>query len=267
MTEPVQKNLYQKLSEISGSLGAVAKDSSAPAVMGGFKFTSYNALLALINQKLSDANVIIIPSGEELLHHEIVATQKGHARWTIVKHKFTVVNGDDKTERFEAYWIGEGQDSSDKGVQKAGTSALKYFLMKLFLVTDKEEKDSDAEKTDEVIAPSTPDGPTTQSRSVETSSNGTESTQDDALQPLLDLASSLPASKMWFPAKIKALVQAYDGRKRTGKLTDEDKEAGNAIAFVFNQIAATHNEVCGKDCPHILPVAAAIKLEGRVVSE
>ena len=46
-------------------------------------------------------------------------------------------------------WLGESADYGDKGVNKAETSGTKYFLMRLFNISEKGEEEADS-KTPEI---------------------------------------------------------------------------------------------------------------------
>ena len=58
--------------------------------------------------------------------------------------EFKIIDADDPSSTIEALWLGEGTDYGDKGINKAETSGTKYFLMRLFNVTEKDEQDADA---------------------------------------------------------------------------------------------------------------------------
>jgi len=70
---------------------------------------------------------------------------------TICDYTFTFVDGD-TGEMSASAWKGEAQDGSekkgigDKGISKATTSAVKYFLLKTFLISTGDEPDADSEK-------------------------------------------------------------------------------------------------------------------------
>ena len=50
--------------------------------------------------------------------------------------KLTLTFCDSETgQTYEVQWIGEGQDTQDKGAAKAATSAVKYALLKTFLIS------------------------------------------------------------------------------------------------------------------------------------
>lgn len=64
---------------------------------------------------------------------------------TIVELKIELVNMDNPEDYICVPWIGEANDKTDKGVVKAITSGVKYFLLKSFLATaGNEDDDSDA---------------------------------------------------------------------------------------------------------------------------
>ena len=50
--------------------------------------------------------------------------------------KFTLTFADSETgQTHDVQWIGEGQDTQDKGAAKAATSAVKYALLKTFMIS------------------------------------------------------------------------------------------------------------------------------------
>ena len=139
-------NLYEKIIAITDSLGVIQKDSQAPQAMGGFKFLSHAMVLAHLRTELVKHKVLIIPAGNELVKSETYhyKNAKGEDKQTIhtlIRFVFEVIDAEEPGTSFKAAWYGEGHDNSDKGVQKAGTSAEKYFLMKLFKIGDKDDPD------------------------------------------------------------------------------------------------------------------------------
>lgn len=138
------RNLWQKLAEVSGKLGAIAKDGEAPAAMGGFKFISHGAVMGHLRQQLAERHVAVLES-LELISDESVTmhTKNGErqGRRVVVKLTCEFVNGENPEERHSVSWFGEGLDLTDKALQKAATSAQKYVLMKTFLVSDKDDPD------------------------------------------------------------------------------------------------------------------------------
>lgn len=293
MTEKL--NLYQKISEITASLGVIQKDSSAPAAMGGYRFISHAMMLGHLRHELTARNVVIIPSGEELLRADVtekkVEDSKGvrisYNYRTIVKFNFTVVDGDNPQDFFNAYWLGEGMDTSDKGVQKAGTSAEKYFLMKLFKIGDKDDPDAGvtdntkSEKKTESMsatinsnavpntaptqtAPTQIFDPPDEKPTIVPSNGDAAALHKNQLDALVWFGDQLPPSEGWFKGKIVPMVKMYEMKETKGTLTAEEKEANGAIKYIFNKIAASHAKVCGEECPHINAAQLAVVLGGRI---
>lgn len=79
--------------------------------------------------------------------HEVADIEVGGKPWTshtIVVH-WDIYGPGGIDDRIEATTIGEGRDNSDKGVNKATTSAYKNLLLKLFSIGDPSD-DTDHEK-------------------------------------------------------------------------------------------------------------------------
>lgn len=58
--------------------------------------------------------------------------------------EFTFVLVDPETDqREECNWYAEGEDKNDKGINKAATAALKYFLLKTFVIPSGDDPDAD----------------------------------------------------------------------------------------------------------------------------
>jgi hypothetical protein len=296
MTEKL--NLYQKISAITASLGAIQKDSNAPAAMGGYKFLSHAMMLAHLRGELTSRNVVIIPSGEELLKREVIEkkTTDSHDNvkisytfYSVLKFNFTVVDGDNPIDFFNAYWIGEGMDTSDKGVQKAGTSAEKYFLMKLFKVGDKDDPDTlsvNVESTPKTQSMSATIGKGVEDENEQSGATPAEKptevpvaqippngSADDATlkknqtDALVWFGEQLPPSAGWFKGKIVPQLALWDMKAKKGTLSKEESEPGTAVKWMFNQIAASHHNICGEECPHLSAAQLAVVLGGRITEK
>jgi hypothetical protein len=61
---------------------------------------------------------------------------------TTVVVAFTFADGDTGA-MFRSEWAGQGDDPADKGLYKAYTGALKYFLMKTFLIPTGDDPEAD----------------------------------------------------------------------------------------------------------------------------
>lgn len=313
-------NLYQKISEITASLGAIQKDSQAPDAMGGYKFISHGMILAHLRNELTARNVVIRPSGEELLRADTqekrvpiitngatVGEKVSYNHRSVIKYRFTVVDGDNPSDFFEDFWIGEGMDGGDKGIQKAGTSAEKYYLMKLFKIGDKDDPDgieTDGSTRTEsqsatITKPSTPKPPTPyvppsspNTASVPAPKNELEKLVQDAglntngatvdpnqkevtpeqyknqIDALIWFGEQLPSSMGWFRGKIVPMVSLWETRSKAGKLTAENGlDSPSGIDWVFDQIKAAHVVNCKSENCEHLTAANLAVLMGGRITD
>jgi hypothetical protein len=94
-----------------------------------------------VRSNLAKNGVMLIPSVDKI-EWRGVQTKNGEEKIATLTVRFTATDGKDKIE-FTV--IGEGQDRGDKATYKAMTSAMKYALVKLFLIPtgDDPEKEED----------------------------------------------------------------------------------------------------------------------------
>ncbi|MGB9791326.1 MAG: ERF family protein [Thermacetogeniaceae bacterium] len=127
------KSLACKLAQVMSEVQSVPKK-------GYNDFHKYNYvmeadLLEAIRDKLAQKKVFIFSSVDELIQEGTLTT---------VKMTFTFVDGE-SGEQFSVTYYGTGDDKGDKGAYKAYTGALKYFLMKTFLVPTGDDPEADTE--------------------------------------------------------------------------------------------------------------------------
>lgn len=220
-TNGTTKGLYQKVAAITGELGKIAKDSKAPAEMGGFAFMSHGALMGHLRDRLAAHQVAIMES-LELITDEVVMLkakdgERAHRR-VVVKLTAEFVNGENPDERYTTTWFGEALDTRDKAIQKAGTSAEKALLSKQFKVSDKDD----------------PDGTTVEGEATKQSSpNGHPDVPSNAeYAVLLELGRTLP-KKSYDEATVNEWLNKHGHEKVKASLLHQ------------------HRGQCGEDCEHI----------------
>lgn len=131
MPEKKEHGLYRKLAEIMGEIGKVEKRGYN--AFHNYHYVREGDLTDVLREKLSTKGIVIIPSLKSVQHDDTLTT----AMMT-----FTFV--DSVTgEKHEADWAGEGDDKGDKGLYKAYTGSLKYFLMKMFLISQGDDPEGD----------------------------------------------------------------------------------------------------------------------------
>lgn len=131
MSEQKETGLYQKLADITKEIGKVEKKGYN--AFHKYYYVTESDLTDLIRDKLSSRGIVIIPSLKSVQHDDTLTT----ALMT-----FTFVDSE-TGEREACEWAGTGDDKGDKGLYKAYTGSLKYFLMKMFLISQGDDPEAD----------------------------------------------------------------------------------------------------------------------------
>ena len=132
-------SLAEKIAKANKDIGAIAKDGNNNYQR--YSFQSEAAIKAAVQKVISDNKFSIIPNFK-VIDKEQQKTQKGGINnFVYVQGTFTITDG---VETLIGAMPGAGSDTGEKAVQKACTSAQKYFYKQLFNITDKDE-DPDAQ--------------------------------------------------------------------------------------------------------------------------
>lgn len=126
--------LVRKLASIMAEVGRVPKRGFNDHFK--YKFATEVDVTAALQKRLADKNIMVLP--------EVLAVTKD-GKLTTVQMRFTFIDGETDAE-LQLQWSGMGDDSSDKGIWKAITGALKYFLLKTFLVPTGDDPEQDTPK-------------------------------------------------------------------------------------------------------------------------
>ena len=162
------QGVYAKIAKVMAAVDRIPKN-------GRNDFHKYNYvteadLVDVIRPLMAEIGLILIPSqGERIDDGEIVK----------IHHSFTFIDADDGSTVQFMVW-GEGHDKLDKGSYKAFTGAMKYALMKSFLVSTGDDPEQDTKQTraaEESAKPMT----ASQKRKIEnlTESVGNDLTDDE----------------------------------------------------------------------------------------
>lgn len=135
-----QAKLYTKLAEVTKAVQRVPK--SGHNAFHNYKYVTEEDLTLAVRDELSSRNVMVIPSVASVEQRPI-KTQKGKdSTVTTVHMAFTFVDGDSGAMH-QAKWAGAGEDPADKGLYKAYAGAMKYFLMKAFMIPTGDDPERD----------------------------------------------------------------------------------------------------------------------------
>ena len=154
-------NIYQKLSAIMGDIGVVEKGGKNTEQ--NYAFIEYAAVAGKLRALFSEYGVLIVPRMPASSSHvrEEITTKYGSKGVAIlIDFTFEIINADKPDDKFEVTWTGEAADYGDKGTNKAATSALKYYLMRQFNISEKGE-DNDEHSIDRGSTETAPAKPTT----------------------------------------------------------------------------------------------------------
>jgi hypothetical protein len=127
---PQRKPLVGKLAEVMAAVERIAKRGHNDHF--NYDFVTESDITATIRSEMASRSLMLVPDVQSVSFREVNG-RNGIQTIGQVLVKFTVKDGD-SGEEFSFQMPGEGQDSGDKCLPKAITSALKYALLKLFMI-------------------------------------------------------------------------------------------------------------------------------------
>lgn len=117
------KNIYQRINAVMLEVESVQKENKK--VNNQYTFVSHDAVAAALHRPMAKHGIVMIPTIAELV-------QDGNR--TSVKMEISFVNADNGDDRINVVSYGYGIDPQDKGIGKAVSYAVKYALLKLFVL-------------------------------------------------------------------------------------------------------------------------------------
>ncbi|MGX5377602.1 ERF family protein [Ligilactobacillus sp. LYQ135] len=129
-----EDNLIQKLSKAMLQITPVEKDGQNK--YQHYSFQSEGAIKSVVKKALSDNGIMIIPKYEIIQQYDRKSAKGSITHYVDVMGTFTITDGN---EKIFGKMAGSGQDTSEKAMVKAETTAQKYFYKQLFNISDQEE--------------------------------------------------------------------------------------------------------------------------------
>ncbi len=126
-------NIYQRLHAIMKDVSYIQKDQKK--INNNYTSVKNDDVVALLRQPLVDQMVMVVP-------HVLSSSQEGNRTIAEVQVDFVCV--DNPVDFLRVTYYGHGVDNQDKGMGKAVTYAIKYALLKVFLLETGD--DADVEK-------------------------------------------------------------------------------------------------------------------------
>ncbi len=126
----------QKKNKVMDAVSGVVKTGTAPKTMGSYKYVEEREIVKQIRKALSKNALSISVSATGFVGDPIGRTVgKYNVTYYVYNIAFEITLTDCETGFFETcHWIGQGDDPGDKAINKACTGAVKYFLLKNFLL-------------------------------------------------------------------------------------------------------------------------------------
>lgn len=205
-TENSLAKLYSKLARITQSMKRIPKNGRHGQ---GYSFATEGDIINAVSEAMASENMAIIAS---MVGYEIAdggKTKNGQQIFhTICQFEFTLVCGDTGAS-ITSRWFNEALDSSDKGFNKTATAALKYFLMKTFLITTGEEDEHEMGNTSASASKSN----STSQKNGATASKGTNP------QNAANSASNANSDD-FDKAAVEKMLKHYEGKLTTEQLLE-----------------------------------------------
>lgn len=151
--EAPQRSLVRKLSEVMGEIERIAKNGRND--FHKYAYATEADITAAVRQHMADRHLMLLPDVLKEEWADGAVTKSGNKnKLCTLTVKFTLMDGDSGEEK-EFTILGQGEDTGDKATYKAMTGALKYALLKLFMIPtgDDPEQDSDVRHTPARVPP------------------------------------------------------------------------------------------------------------------
>jgi hypothetical protein len=141
------KNLHQRINEVMKKVETVFKDVDvAIGFNRSYSAVSHDGVAALLHRPMTDAGISFKVSVENC---SITQQEKKNSKGDIVPEyradvwvSCTFINIDDPTQRETCNGFSYAFDSSDKAFGKAMSMAVKYVLLKNFILESSDEEES-----------------------------------------------------------------------------------------------------------------------------
>ena len=140
MTEPTpKKSLVAKLAEVMGEIERIPK--SGRNAFHTYSYATEADIVSAVRAGMAARGLMLMPSVEKSEWREVPGKQ-GPKKIITLTVRFTLHDGE-SGENMEFVVLGEGEDQGDKATYKAMTGAVKYALLKLFLIPTGDDPEAD----------------------------------------------------------------------------------------------------------------------------
>lgn len=145
MSENKANSLYLKMARIMGEIGRISKDATTDAGRYSYKYASDDAVYTAVQKHLSENGIALFAAMVDVQQDLLTIGEGNNVKqvWhTRAKFEFTLADSE-TGETFTCPWFAEARGNDDKGVNKCATAALKYWLLKTFIIPTGNDPDGD----------------------------------------------------------------------------------------------------------------------------
>lgn len=155
-----QWNIYKKMQAVSNHVGNIEKNLTVGKGNYSYKAVSDLDVTLAIKEAETKFGLYSVPVRQDIINSDILVSKKpngdeGRSFVDTIKMTIQIINLDKPDEEVFVESFGKGVDPGDKGFGKASTYARKIGLLNAYKIPTGE--DPDANKSEEIISPSTPD--------------------------------------------------------------------------------------------------------------
>ena len=126
------EKLYAKMSKVMGMVNRVPKSGYNDHFK--YAYATSEDVADVVREAMAEVGLAFFVDIKSVIQEN---------KKTITDFEFTFADGESGATR-TCSWRAEAQDSQDKGISKSATSAVKYFLLKTFLISTGDEPDPDS---------------------------------------------------------------------------------------------------------------------------
>lgn len=144
-----QASLFAKIAAIMGEIDRVPKAGSSEQLK--YKFAKDNDVFDLVRAKLAEHRIAFFAETYDDEQDSITSKYNTPGYHTRIKMRFTFACGD-TGQTFTCEWRAESDAYDDKGISKAQTLGMKYFLLKTFVLSTGDPKDDPDSVSEEASA-------------------------------------------------------------------------------------------------------------------
>lgn len=245
----VSPSLFRKMSAVQGAVQALAPDKTVRTAQYSYTYITESALLASIRPLLAQEKLAVFVSVEQQRSEIVEVEKRGGGTSAIeraeVSVSVTFADGD-SGETFTVLGQGRANDTGDKAVYKAITSACRYVWWKTFLVpTDQDDVNESSDDHSGYVSrrqvPTSPTPLVTVSEAVSSAARHPRKpspAQKQLYKNLIEELGGMDPLKDWEQTIAGWIVERFQGRGLSELSSAEYDIVNNRLELTRDKLAA-----------------------------